>query len=168
MKNWYVVYTQPNGENLADLHLQRQGFEVYLPRYLKQRRHARRTDVVARPLFPRYLFVRADIAAGQRPGVNNAPGVAYLVSVGDQPAAVSGSVIDEIKAREGDDGFIRLGRHQRFSQGDPVKISDGALCDHIGLFHSVTDNERVIILLDLLGRQTRVKVQLDSLVSSEF
>ena len=168
MSSWHAVYTKTQLEVWAKNNLEERGFEVYLPCYLKQRRHARRTDVVARPLFPRYLFVRADIAAGQRPGVNNAPGVAYLVSVGDQPAAVSGSVIDEIKAREGDDGFIRLGRHQRFSQGDPVKISDGALCDHIGLFHSVTDNERVIILLDLLGRQTRVKVQLDSLVSSEF
>ena len=112
--------------------------------------------------------LRADIATGQRPRVNTAPGVAYLVSVGDQPAAVADSIIDEIKGREDDDGFIRLGRGQRFSQGDPVKISDGALCNHIGLFHCVTDNDRVIILLDLLGRQTRVKVPLDSLVSRDF
>ena len=168
MSSWYAVYTKTQLEIWAKNNLEERGFEVYLPRYLKQRLHARRTDIVARPLFPRDLFVRADIAAGQRPRVNTAPEVAYLVSVGDQPATVADSIIDEIKGREDDDGFIRLGRGQRFSQGDPVKISDGALCNHIGLFHCVTDNDRVIILLDLLGRQTRVKVPLDSLVSSDF
>ena len=34
---------------------------TYLPRYLKRRRHARRVDIVAAPLFPRYLFVAIDM-----------------------------------------------------------------------------------------------------------
>ena len=168
MSSWYAVYTRTQLEIWAKNNLEERGFEVYLPRYLKQLRHARRTDIVARPLFQRYLFVRADIEAGHRPRVNTAPGVAYVVSFGDRPTAVADTIIDEIKDREEEDGFIRLGRGQRFAQGDPVKISDGALCDHIGLFHCATDNDRVIILLDLLGRQTRVKVPLDSLVSSDF
>ena len=112
--------------------------------------------------------MRADVDAGHRPRVNTAPGVAYLVTFGDRPATVADAIIEEIRGREDDDGFIRLGRGQRFSQGDPVKISDGALCDHVGLFQCVADNDRVIILLDLLGRLTRVKVPLDSLVSSDF
>ena len=55
---WYVAQTQANAENKAVAHLARQGFATYLPRYLKRRSHARRVDVVAAPLFPRYLFVR--------------------------------------------------------------------------------------------------------------
>ena len=54
---WFVVQAQPNAEHKAVAHLNRQGFTTYLPRYLKRRRHARRMDVVAAPLFPRYLFV---------------------------------------------------------------------------------------------------------------
>ena len=168
MKCWYAVYTKMQLEVWAKNNLEERGFEVYLPRYLKQRRHARRMDVVPRPLFPRYLFVGADIDAGHRPRVNTAPGVSYLVSFGDRAAAVADPIIDEIRSRENDDGFIRLGRGQKYSEGDRVKISDGALCDHIGLFQCAADNDRVIILLDLLGRLTRVKVPLDSLVSSDF
>jgi len=168
MKCWYAVYTKMQLEVWARNNLEERGFEVYLPRYLKQRRHARRTDVVARPLFPRYLFVRADISAGHRPRVNTSPGVSYLVSFGDRAAAVADQIIDEIRSRENDDGFIRLGRGQKYSEGDHVKISAGALCDHVGLFQCVADNNRVTILLDLLGRLTRVKVPLDSIVSNNF
>ena len=58
---WYVVQTQANAEHKAVAHLGRQGFTTYLPRYLKRRRHARRVDIVPRPLFPRYLFVSIDV-----------------------------------------------------------------------------------------------------------
>ena len=168
MISWYAVYTKTQLEVWARNNLEERGFEVYLPRHLKQRRHARRTDFVPRPLFPRYLFVRADVDVGHRPRVNTAPGVAHMVSFGDRPAIVADSIIAEIRGREDEDGYIRLGRGQTFSHGDRVKISDGALCDHVGLFQCPTDNQRVIILLDLLGRQTRVKVSLDSLVPGDF
>jgi hypothetical protein len=31
--SWYVVQTQPNAERKALVHLERQGFATYLPRY---------------------------------------------------------------------------------------------------------------------------------------
>ena len=60
---WFVAHTQPNAEAKAAAHLMRQGFGVYVPRYLKRRRHARKIDIVAAPLFPRYLFVAVDLNA---------------------------------------------------------------------------------------------------------
>ena len=53
MIGWYAVYTQPHAETKAAWHLNRQGFEIYVPRYLKRRRHARKIETVAVPLFPR-------------------------------------------------------------------------------------------------------------------
>ena len=60
---WYVVQTQINGEAKATQNLLRQGYEIYLPRYLKRRHHARKVDFTAKPLFPRYLFVAVNKAA---------------------------------------------------------------------------------------------------------
>ena len=60
MKRWYVVHTRPFQEEKATFNLSKQGFAFYLPKYLKPRRHARRTDLVLKPLFPRYLFVQWD------------------------------------------------------------------------------------------------------------
>ncbi len=56
-QSWHVVQVHVHAEAKAQMHLARQGFETYLPRYLKRRRHARRTDTVAAPLYPSYLFV---------------------------------------------------------------------------------------------------------------
>ena len=39
--SWYVVRTQAQGEDRADVNLRRQGFVTYLARYLRARRHAR-------------------------------------------------------------------------------------------------------------------------------
>ena len=61
MKRWYVVYTHANSESKARDHLLRQGFVAILPTYKRWRRHARRQEVVERPLFPRYLFVALDM-----------------------------------------------------------------------------------------------------------
>ena len=60
-RRWFVAQSHVHAESKAAMHLGRQGFEVYLPRYRKQRRHARRIDVVATPLFPRYPFVSIDL-----------------------------------------------------------------------------------------------------------
>jgi transcriptional antiterminator RfaH len=62
-ERWYVVHAQPNAEAKVVSHLRNQGFRPYLPRYRKRRRHARRVEDVAAPLFPRYLFVSLDVEA---------------------------------------------------------------------------------------------------------
>ena len=38
---------------------------------------------------------------------------------------------------------------------------DGALSDQIGLFECAGDDQRVFLLLDLLGRKVRVRVPAD-------
>ncbi len=74
----YVVQTQPHCENKAMIHLARQGFGAYLPRYLKRRRHARRIEIVPAPLFPRYLFVEIDIGAQRWRSIYSTVGVSVL------------------------------------------------------------------------------------------
>ena len=61
--NWYVAHTHVHAETKAALNLARQGYPVFLPRYRKRRRHARRVEIVPAPLFPRYLFVLIHLAS---------------------------------------------------------------------------------------------------------
>jgi transcriptional antiterminator RfaH len=76
---WFVVQTQVNGEAKAARNLLRQGYEVYLPRYLKRRRHARKVDHVARPLFPRYMFVAIEMATQRWRSIRSAFGVSHCI-----------------------------------------------------------------------------------------
>ena len=153
---WYVAQTHPHAEMKAKDHLERQAFEVFLPRYLKKRRHARRIDTIAAPLYPGYLFVGIDLGTQRWRSVHSTIGVSRLICRGEEPAAVSQAVIEELKRRLDESGLIRLERRPRFSKGDKVRVVDGAFADCLGLYEGMTDRERVSILLDLLGRKVRV------------
>jgi transcriptional antiterminator RfaH len=151
-----VVQTQPHSESKAVWHLERQGYAAYLPRYEKRRRHARRIETVAAPLFPRYLFVAIDMAAQRWRSIQSTIGVSRLVCNGDDPAALADGVIDGLKRRQDERGFVLLDSRPRFKPGDQVRIVDGIFASRLGLFEGLSDGERVAVLLDMLGRKVRV------------
>ncbi|MGP8124011.1 MAG: transcription termination/antitermination protein NusG [Xanthobacteraceae bacterium] len=163
---WYVVQTQVNSEAKAALNLQRQGYEIYLPRYLKRRRHARKVDVTAKPLFPRYMFVAIDTATQRWRSIQSTFGVARLVSNGDEPAPVPDGVVRAIRAREDDKGFVALDTRPAVAPGDKVRVLAGAFMDSAGLFNGLADHDRVSILLDMLGRKVRVLLDADMVVAA--
>jgi transcriptional antiterminator RfaH len=155
------VQSHPHGENKAVSHLNRQGFETYLPLYQKRRRHARRTEMITAPLFPRYLFVAVDMAAQRWLSIQSTIGVSKLVCNGSVPAPVPAGVVDALKYREDENGLFVFDARPRFAPGDSVRIVDGAFASCLGRFEGLRAGERVAVLLDLLGR--RVRVILDDL-----
>jgi len=155
MNRWYVVHTQPNAESRAVLNLDRQGFEAYLPRYLKSRRHARKLERVARPLFPRYLFVHLDPDRDRWRSINSTFGVSYLVAHDSMPIPVPDGIVDAIREREDGKGLVTLDV-PAYRPGEKLEILAGPMAMQVGLFQRMSDNERVVLLLDLLGRQVRV------------
>jgi transcriptional antiterminator RfaH len=155
---WYVVHTQPQSEVRADANLRRQGFTTYLPRYLRQRRHARKTEVVARPLFPRYLFVSLDMARDRWRAIHSTFGVSHLVLAGEDPAPLPEGIVDEIRARESGDGHVMLGLPAGVGVGSQVRLVDGIFAEAKGVIERIADDRRVAVLLQLLGRQVRVFV----------
>lgn len=161
MKRWYVVEALPRSEERAVLNLQRQGMRVYLPRYRRKRRHARRVELVPAPLFPGYLFVALDMETAPWRRVNGTFGCRQLVCDGEKPAPLPRGVVRALRSREDAEGFVELGLPaDAFRSGDKVRITDGPLAERMGLVETVSDAQRVVLLLDMLGR--RVRVQLDS------
>lgn len=162
---WYVVETHAHAEAKAAAHLIRQGFETYLPRYRKRRSHARRIDMVAAPLFPRYLFVAIDIAAQRWQAIRSTFGVTRLVGNGEAPTSVASGVIDGLRRREDSAGLVQLENCINFVRGDPVRVVNGAFAACLGLFEGITDGERVAILLEFLGRKVRIVVDASSVAA---
>ena len=163
MTRWYVARTHALGEEKALFNLLKQGFETYLPRHLKRRRHARRTEWVKAPLFPRYLFINFDIAVTRWRSISSTIGIDRMICTLDRPVPVPDGVVEDIKSRENERGLISLAQCLSLSRGDRVQIETGAFSDMTGLFECSTDDERVVVLLDLLGRQVRVRVPAASL-----
>jgi transcriptional antiterminator RfaH len=153
---WFVAHTHPHAEAKATSHLSRQGFKIYFPRYLKRRRHARRIDTVAAPLFPRYLFVAADLTAQRWRSIYSTVGVSRLICNGDDPSPVPDGIVEALQSREDVAGFIKLDFRPPFRTGDKIRVLDGAFSSCLGLFEGMVERERIAILLDLLGRKVRV------------
>jgi transcriptional antiterminator RfaH len=165
-QRWYVVQTQPNAELKAVAHLNRQGFDTYLPRYLKRRRHARRVEVVARPLFPRYLFVSIDITVQRWRSIYSTIGVSSLLGTDDSPLPVAGHVVSTLKQRENDAGFVKLEHRPDFRVGQKIRVLEGVFTDCFGLYDGMPDRDRVAVLLDLLGRKVRVLVDVETVAAA--
>jgi transcriptional antiterminator RfaH len=162
---WYVAHTHAHCEARAAAHLARQGFATYWPRYRKQRRHARRIEIVAAPLFPRYLFVAIDLTSQRWRAIESTVGVSYLVRNGNEPAAIRDTVIAELRGRE-EHGYVQLPARPAFAPGQVVEVIDGAFAHCFGLCEGMKDRERIAILLELLGRKVRVVLELDSVVAA--
>jgi transcriptional antiterminator RfaH len=164
--HWHVVQTQPNAESKAVAHLELQGFATYLPRYLKRRRHARRVDTIAAPLFPRYLFVAIDLGVQRWRSIYSTVGVSRLICNGDNPAPVPDRVLAMLKEREDAAGFVRFEAPPPFRRGDKIRVLNGLFSDCLGLYDGMPDDDRVTILLDLLGRKVRVLLNAEAIAAA--
>lgn len=158
IRTWHAVHTQPHHEACAEINLARQGFETSLPRHLRRCRHARKTEMVPRPLFPRYLFVRLDSARDQWRAIHSTFGVNHLVLAGEMPALVPDAVVTEIRAREDGEGFVKLGLAAGIAPGSPVRVTDGIFAEARGILERIAGESRVAVLLCLLGREVRVHI----------
>ena len=162
MTAWYVVYTRAQAEAQALDHLRRQGYTAYLPRYQKRRRHARRWELVRRPLFPRYLFVALDLLATRWRPILSTIGVSDLVRHADMPTPVPDGIVEEIRRREGT-GMFDTNRASNFKAGDLVQAIEGPFAELIGRFHSMADAERVFVLFDLLDREVKTRLSSEAI-----
>ena len=165
-QRWYVVQSQPNAELKAVAHLNRQGFDTYLPRYLKRRRHARRVEIVPRPLFPRYFFVAIDLTAQRWRSIYSTIGVSSLIGTDDAPLPVPENIVAAVKAREDESGFVKLDQRPIFQIGQKIRVLEGVFTDLLGLYDGMPDHDRVAVLLDLLGRKVRVLVDAEAVAAA--
>ena len=165
MGAWYVVRTKTGAEERAAWHLKNQGFEGYLPRYRKQVRHARKTATVLRPLFPGYVFVCLDLGQQRWRAINGTFGVIGMVQFGEVPQSVPDSMVQAIRAREDSLGAVNVAP-QGLQKGDRVRVREGAFAEYTALLEEVSDDKRVILLLDLMGRAVRISVAAENLAKA--
>jgi transcription antitermination factor NusG len=67
-------------------------------------------------------------------------------------------VIDELRSREGSDGFVRLElpRRRRYGPGAKVRVRKGVLVGLTGAIAAFVGQDKLKMLVDMLGRPTLV------------
>ncbi len=152
---WVIAQTKPNGHRIADENLRRQGFVTFLPMIEQTRRRGTRFVRQNAPVFPGYVFVAFEPGAMRWHAINATKGVTKLVALGSQPAEVPASLIAALRNRF-DEGLDNPGAD--LAEGDAVQVAAGPFMDLAGKIESVEPNARIWVLLDILGRTTRVSL----------
>ena len=163
-KRWYAVRTKPNKESYAKENLLRQGFEVYLPVVKRLVSHAGKKAFLPRPFFAGYLFVGLRPEERNWTAINSTYGVLCAVHFGGVYPPVPEDLICELKAREDASGYVSLDLLKRvpFRQGDKVvlKTGEGML---EAIFQAMSSEDRAVVLVELLKREIKVEVPVESL-----
>ncbi|HWQ16159.1 MAG TPA: transcription termination/antitermination NusG family protein [Roseiflexaceae bacterium] len=158
---WYAVHCQPLKERLAVTLLRDQlGLAIYLPE-IKRRVRGR---LHSTPLFPRYLFVRADPQHLAMSQVNATAGVLRLVAFDGVPQPVPATVIAALHERvercNAEGGLLGHG----FQPGDAVRLKHGPLQGLEAVFVGpLRASERVRVLIEFLGHCRQAEVSVDAL-----
>lgn len=160
---WSVVNTHPHKEALAVEHLQRQNFQTYCPLIRKRIKHARREQDVLRPLFPGYVFARIDLSVHRWRSISSTIGVRALVSFGERLSFLHDDFIHSLRAREIDSAIVRP--ESPYVVGQAVRVSGGAFDGLVATIIEMSEKDRLIVLMDILNRPVKVKLEAASVVS---
>jgi len=159
---WIVINTRPHAEHTALENLRRQAFDAYCPMLRKRRRHARSTNVVLRPLFPGYLFSRPGAHARRWRPMLSTYGVRNVVRAGEEPSLIDHGFIASLKAREIDGAIVRPARP--YEIGQRVQIAGGPFDGIVTTIIDLDEEERVVVLLEVLKRATRLTLDVDGVM----
>lgn len=153
---WFLAQLKPNSHRIAERNLRRQGFTTFLPMQERTRSRNGKFTTSLEPLFPGYVFVAFDTARGGWRAINATYGVSRLVSLGSAPAAVPRELVAHLMQRC--DATGKLCPLQDLQQGDPVRFTSGPFADFVTRIEEIATDRRVWVLLELMGRPTRVAV----------
>jgi transcription elongation factor/antiterminator RfaH len=158
---WYVAQTRARQEKLAQMNLEAQKFEVFLPQILKTTRHARRHRLVKAAVFPGYLFIRLDPDQHRWRSVNGTIGVSRLLTANERPTPAPIGVVEALMSYVDDQGYCQLSRD--LVPGQRVSVVRGPFTRLIGEVLSMDDKGRTRVLLEIMGGKVVTMLERSSL-----
>ena len=161
--SWFLAQMKPNCANIADKNLKRQGFQTFLPLEEETCQRNGKFVTTSQPLFPGYIFVAFDVARGLWRAVNSTQGITRLVSFGKEPAALPHGLVSQLMLRCDTEGKILP--PESLNPGDQVTLTKGPFANFIAEVEKITPDQRVWVLMDIMGGQTRVAVEASHLRS---
>ena len=131
-------------------------FVTCLPLQEVNRRGATRFTKDLRPLFPGYMFVAFEPQTGPWKKINSTIGVSKLVSFDSRPKSVPWGLVSDLMLRC--DAAGKLLPPKQCTKGDAVKLLSGPFAEFIATVEHIDPQKRVWVLMDFLGRTSRISV----------
>ena len=163
---WYLVQCKPNAAQIAVCNLENQSFVTFLPLQEITKRKGKIFQRQIRPLFPGYLFVQINPDQGPWRQVNSTRGVARLVRLGAELTAVPREIVEALMARCDKQSILRQTNETKSSQlhiGNQAQVTQGPFSGFIATISDIEPNNRINILIELMGQTTKVAINADAL-----
>jgi transcriptional antiterminator RfaH len=164
-KEWFILQFKANSHQQATKNLNQQGFETFLPLNTTTSQKASRFINTSKPLFPGYMFVTFDRKNTDWAKINNTYGVLRLVTFNSILKSIPNTVIDTIMKRCDLSG--KLLPINKLNRGDHVKILMGPFANFIATVETYEADHRIWVLMDLMGRKTKIQTPSDYLKLSD-
>lgn len=178
-KLWRVALTEPNGERRAAVCLLARKYQVYYPTITAQVSRGRgQQRKIERAMFPRYLFVRmgdattwerlysaAGIVGSSQDGSRRGLMMKPLGGFVELSHTIIEAIVDTESRKRGE--LNTVAKRMGFKVGDPVSVKLNPFTELLATIDELDDDERVVILVSLMGCESRVTVKAQQLAPSE-
>ena len=164
-KEWFILQFKSNSHHQAKKNLNQQGFETFLPLHDTTSRKLSRFIITSKPLFPGYMFIRFNKAESEWHKINNTYGVSRLITFNSVLRSIPTSFVDSLMKRYDLSG--KLLPIQKLKKGDQVTVLTGPFANFIATVEKYEADQRIWIIMDLMGRKTKIQTPSDALKLSD-
>ncbi len=154
LPKWFAAYTHSCQEKRVAQQLTTRNIDYFLPvhRTISHWKNGLRVPI-ERPLFPGYVFVKANREDKVR--ILEAPGVHSIVGVGREPISLP---YEEMEALRRGVSLLNVEPHPYLKAGDKVLIRKGPLEGMTGIIVRQKNSVRVVLSIDLIMKSISVEV----------
>lgn len=160
--HWYALWVMSNAEFVIRDALDAHGMQVFLPTWSEVTQWSDRKKTIERPLFPGYLFARAN--REQLMEAVRTAGVIEILPTSMTPAPVDRAEVENVRLMLAAGLPLKL---CPYASGDEVLIDRGPLAGVKGVVQRTKNGMRVIVKVEILHRAVCVEVDADELVKQE-
>ncbi|MDB9918985.1 KOW motif-containing protein [Amylibacter sp.] len=164
-KEWFILQFKSNSHHLAAKNLNRQGFETFLPLHDTTSRRLSRFVNTSKPLFPGYMFIKFDRTESEWHKINSTYGVSRIITFNSILKSIPTIFVDHLLKRYDLSG--KLIPMQKLKKGDHVTVLKGPFANFIATVEKYEADQRIWILMDLMGRKTNIQTPSDNLILSD-
>ena len=151
---WYLVKTKPRSEEMAEINLNNQGIEYFLPRFTCGKREGK-------VIFPGYIFIKPKTGDTYQ-SIRSTRGISDFVRFEMSFANAIDKTIDELKEVV-DLMNARMDQTNLYQKGGEVFITSGPFKDFKGIFEKYDTDQSAIVLINFLRDHQKVKIELDAI-----
>jgi transcriptional antiterminator RfaH len=155
--SWYLAASKTREEFRAVEHLFNQGIKAFAPSINIEKIQAGRKIVVSEAMFKGYIFVNLFPEHELWHKVRSTRGVRDWVRFANKVAKVPCSLVDSLIQQNAENKFKVI--KKCFNLGDKVEVMSGPFKGLSGLYQTSCGETRSLILIDFLGKQSRLELE---------